>query len=137
MNLLDVAKNYGIELLPDLNDIEELKDILTTNVLYMIREKYEEKYKILEKEEYSKNELIEYARKYGQVCVRFWFVSSKYYQTCICDGSFFYIQNFEKLYMNYYWPAKYVKIVKITPLLCTGMPLYHQDMPSYTRLTYW
>ncbi len=145
MNLLDVAKNYGIELLPDLNDIEELKDILTTNVLYMIREKYEEKYekqyKIPEKEEYSKQELFEYAEKYGQVHVRIWFIENKYHESFIFSR-FFYRKkhgNFGKIYKTQFWPSERFKILKITPLLYTGMPLYAQNISKYRKrfTEYW
>ncbi len=134
MNFLDVAKNYGIESLPDLDDIEELKEILTLGVLIKLKEKY----KILEKEEYSKNELWEYARKYGQIHVRIWFIESKYPESFIFSRFFYRApyyygngKNFGKLYMTFCWPTERFRIVKITPLICTGMPLYEQDILAY------
>ena len=122
MNILEVAQLCGLESYPKLDDIPELKGVLTLGVLIKLKEKYE----IPEKEDYSDIEFSEYIKRYRFFYVKFLY-SIESYEFIIKDGKFYELRN------NKLSPSRRGQIIcqtipLIIPLFHTIYPISEEDM---------
>ena len=105
MALLQVAKLHGLELLPRLDDIPELKKILTPGVLIILKERYE----IPEKKIYTSDDVKEYLERYRILYTQY---------ECDFGETYDYII-FEK-YRNKLRTKDFVNLVKSETSNCDG-----------------